>query len=231
MSMQVIHVMRNISRTTLYVATTAAFVAITSATAGAEDSVSAEARRPTVAGQLNGMKNSLVRMRRAVEALQTNSTTVSSNVTDVKNSLTVLNQRVGTGTTTGTSIAPTATPTPTPTQTPTPTPAPVIASSAPTTTWISFDKYEGRRGQVVLQHNRTGLILVLKIMEAGKTVQEYKLNFPFAGRTADQKAADAMVINNCMNQFTRVFDAPDGTFFLYASTDDSFGFLCASETY
>lgn len=227
MSMKITKAIMSMSRKALCVATAATLVGATGTAAVAENSVGAEARRPTVVGQLHGMKNSIIRLRKAVEALQQNSTTVSSNVTDVKNSLSTLNQRVSSGTVTGASTAPTATPT----QTPTPTPAPVIASSAATSTWIAFDKYQGRRGQVVVQHNNTGIVLSLKIMEAGKSVQEYKLNFPFAGRTADQKAADAMVINNCMTQFTRVFDAPDGTFFVNASTDDSLGILCASETY
>jgi hypothetical protein len=231
MSIQVVNLSKSVFAKPLCAVILAA-IFITAPSVGiAEDAVSAEARRPTVLGQIHGMKNSLTRLRKAVEALQTNSATVSSNVSDVKNSLTTLNQRVVSGTTTGSSLAPTTTPTPAPTQTPTPTAAPVIASSSPTSTWVAFDKYQGRTGQMIVQHNKAGVVLLLKIFEAGKSVQEYKLNFPFAGRSADQKAADAMVITTCMSQFARVFDAADGSFFINASTDDTVGILCASDVY
>ena len=225
MSSQVVNLIKRALSKPSCIVTLAALLIAIPMVATAEDSVSAAGRGPTVVGQLHGMKNSLTRLRRAVDALQTNSATVSSNVTDVKNSLTSLNQRVIASTTTGNTTAPA----PAPTQSP--APALVIASSNPTSTWVSFDKYQGRTGQMIVQHNKAGVVLSLKVFEAGKSVQEYKLNFPFAGRTADQKAADGMVINTCMSQFARVFDATDGTFFINASTDDTVGILCASDVY
>lgn len=185
----------------------------------AEAQVSATSRRPTVSRQLQSMRQSLTRIRRSMETLKQNGNSVNANVTDVKNSLVTLNQRVVTGALTEG------------TPTPTPAPARVIAASLPTSSYVAFDKYDGRRGQATVQHNKTGIVVWFRIYEAGKMVQDYTLNFPFTGRTSDQKSADTMVINNCMSQFYRAFDATDGTFFIYASADDSLGVLCASDVY
>jgi hypothetical protein len=152
-------------------------------------------------------------------SLRQNGEVVKGHLSDVKNSMATLNQRIVTGTISE--------------ATPTPTPAPgrVIAASEPTSTYIAFDKYETRRGQATVQHNNTGIVVWFRVLEGGKNVQEYKLNFPFAGRTDEQKVADTMVVSNCVSQFYRAFDATDGTFFVYASADDTLGVLCASDVY
>ena len=201
------------------VAVVMAIVSFVSAPAVAEVQVSSASRRPSVSRQLQSMRQSLTRIRRSMETLKQNGNSVNANVTDVKNSLVTLNQRVVTGALTEG------------TPTPTPAPARVIAASLPTSSYVAFDKYDGRRGQATVQHNKTGIVVSFRIYEAGKMVQDYTLNFPFTGRTSDQKSADTMVINNCMSQFYRAFDATDGTFFIYASADDSLGVLCASDVY
>ena len=197
----------------------ASFVVVTAATERAHAEVVAESRRLSVAQQLKSMRKNLALIRRSMASLRQNGETVKGHLSDVKNSMASLNQRIVTGTIS--EVAPT----------PTPTPGRVIAASEPTSTYIAFDKYETRRGQATVQHNKTGIVVWFRILEGGKSVQEYKLNFPFAGRTAEQKAADTMVISNCVSQFYRAFDATDGTFFVYASADDTLGVLCASDVY
>lgn len=195
------------------------FLGAVEVTRSAQAEVVAESRRPSVSQQLKSMRKSLALIRRSMASLRKNGDAANTTLTEVKDSVATLNQRIVTGTLSE------ATPTPTP------VPGRVIAASEPTSSYIAFDKYETRRGQATVQHSKTGIVVWFRILEGGKNVQEYKLNFPFAGRTADQKAADAMVINNCMSQFYRAFDATDGTFYIYASADDTLGVLCASDVY
>ncbi len=183
----------------------------------AQAEVVAESRRASVSRQLKSMRKNLTLIRRSMASLRQNGEIVKGHLSDVKNSITTLNQRIVTG-----SISE---------ATPTPTPARVIAASEPTSTYVAFDKYETRRGQATVQHNRTSIAVWFRVLEGGKNVQEYTLKFPFAGRTADQRTADTMVISNCLSQFHRAFDATDGTFFIYASADDNLGVLCASDVY
>lgn len=219
MNSQVMRIVRIKTATRLAVAALVVVVVVMSGSAMAVAEVSSQSHRPTVSRQLKSMRQSLTRIRRSMESLKQNGATVATNISEVKSSLASLSQRIVTGTITD------ATPTPTPGQ------ARVIAASQPTSSYVAFDKYEGRRGQATVQHSKSGVVVWFRVLEGGKIVQDYTLNFPFAGRTADQKSADTMVINNCMSQFYRAFDATDGTFFIYASADDSLGVLCASDVY
>lgn len=219
MNSQVMRIFWNGATTRFAVAALVGVVIVISGTVTAAAEVSSQSHRPTVSRQLKSMRQSLTRIRRSIETLKQSGATVTTNIGEVKNSLASLNQRIVTGTITD------ATPTPTAVQ------ARVIAASQPTTSYVAFDKYEGRRGQATVQHSKTGVVVWFRVLEAGKMVQDHTLNFPFAGRTADQKSADTMVINNCVSQFYRAFDATDGTFFIYASADDSLGVMCASDIY
>lgn len=114
---------------------------------------------------------------------------------------------------------------------PTPTAAPAqaaIGKNAPTNNWLSFDFYPGRIGQAISYHNATSIGVSFRILESGKVVQDYKLDFPLAERTAEQRSADAFMVQNCINDFTRASKVDGGTFFIQASTDPKIGLLCSS---
>jgi hypothetical protein len=200
-------------------ATLVAFIISAPYTTRAEDAdVSAQGKRPTVARQLQSMRLSLARIRRTVDALTANNTSVSNSISDVKNSLGSLNQRVITGTT----VAPTQ---PTPAQA-------VIGQNKAAPNYLTFDFYPGIVAEAIVQHKNTGVLVKFRTAEQGKTVQEYVLDFSFVGRSNEQKAADTMMITACLNHFHRAADAPKGgTFFIYPSADDKLGLLCSSHAY
>lgn len=195
-----------------------ACVLSTSNVAFSEDAdVSAQGTRLSVNQQLQRMRLSLARIRRTVDTLTANNTAVKSGITDVKNSLVSLNQRV----VTGTSVAPTE---PSSSQA-------VIGSNKPFPSYITFDFYPGVRAEAVVQHKNTGVFIVFRTLEGSKILFEYKLDFSFEGRSADQKSADAMMITACLNHFHRAADAANGgSFYIYPSSDDKLGLLCSSVT-
>jgi hypothetical protein len=124
--------------------------------------------------------------------------------------------------------APVASPTPAaPPATAVPVQAP-IGKNQSTSSWVSFDFYTGRAGEVVSYHNASGIGVAFRIREGGKNVQEYKLDFPFAERTADQKIADSFMIQNCIGEFRRVSGIDGATFYIFASSDPKLGLLCSS---
>ena len=177
--------------------------------------VVAQGTRISVNQQLQRMRLSLARIRRTVDTLTANNTAVKSGITDVKNSLVSLNQRV----VTGTSVAPAE---PTTSQT-------VIGSNKPSPAYMAFDFYPGVRAEAVVQHKNTGVFVVFRTLEGSKLLLEYKLDFSFEGRSADQKSADAMMISACLTHFHRAADAANGgSFYIYPSSDDKLGLLCSS---
>lgn len=125
----------------------------------------------------------------------------------------------------GVVTAPVASPTPAAVSAPIQAP---IGKNQPTESWLSFDFYTGRVGEVVSYHNASGIGVAFRIREGGKLAQEYKLDFPFAERTADQKAADSFMIQNCITEFRRVSNVDGGIFFILASSDPKLGLLCSS---
>lgn len=97
--------------------------------------------------------------------------------------------------------------------------------------YMSFDFYEGRTAEAISYHNESGIGVVFHIREQGVTgfAQEYKLNFPFADRTPEQRLADTFMIQTCLTHFHRAADAPTGgTFFINPNKDSKIGLLCAS---
>lgn len=175
--------------------------------------VSAQQTRGGVNRQLQRMRLSLARIRRKVDALTTTNTAVKNGISDVKSSLVTLNQRGITGNTTAPS---------TPSQN-------VIGSNKSSTTYMTFDFYPGIRPEAVVQHRGGGVLLSFRTYEGSKVVQEYKLDFPFEGRSEDQKSADAMMISVCLHNFHRAADAPNGgSFYIHPSADDKLGLLCSS---
>ncbi len=207
-----------LTRTLTLTATLVAFIISTPGVTRAEDSdVSALGKRPTVNRQLQSMRLSLARIRRTVDALTANNTTVSNSISDVKNSLGALNQRV----ITGTSVAPAN---PKPAQS-------VIGQNKTSPAYMTFDFYTGLVAEAIVQHKNTGVLVKFRTAENSKTVNEYTLDFSFVGRSSEQKAADAMMITACLDHFHRAADAPNGgTFFIYPSADDKVGLLCSSHT-
>jgi hypothetical protein len=205
-----------LARMLIVTATLVAFIISAPQTARAQDEdVSAQGKRPTVDRQLQSMRLSLARIRRTVDALSANNTKVSNSISDVKNSLGTLNQRV----ITGTSVAPAE---PTPAQS-------VIGQNKAAPNYLAFDFYTGLVAEAIVQHKNTGVLVKFRTSEKGKTVQEYVLDFSFVGRSSEQKAADTMMITACLNHFHRAADAPNGgTFFIYPSADDKLGLLCSS---
>lgn len=127
-----------------------------------------------------------------------------------------------------TSTSPVSAPT---TSTPAPTPAAAqapIGKNTPTDGWVTFDFYPGRIGEAVSYHNATGIGVAFRIRESGKLALEYKLNFPFSERTAEQRSADIFMIQNCINDFNRASKVDGGTFFIQASSDPKLGILCSA---
>lgn len=204
------------TRTLALIATFVACIISIPCTARAQDAdVSAEGKRPTVNRQLQSMRLSLARIRRTVDALTANNTKVSNSISDVKNSLGSLNQRV----ITGTSVTPAD---PTPTQS-------VIGQNKTSSAYMTFDFYPGLVAEAIVQHKNTGVLVKFRTAENSKTVNEYTLDFSFVGRSSEQKAADTMMITACLNHFHRAADAPNGgSFFIYPSSDDKVGLLCSS---
>lgn len=105
---------------------------------------------------------------------------------------------------------------------------PPIGGNKPTTGWNTFDFYPGRLGEAVSYHNQTGIGVAFRIKEGGKVVQEYNLNFPLGTRSAEQRTADAFMIQNCINDFHRVMKSDGGSFYINASSDPKIGLLCSS---
>lgn len=103
-----------------------------------------------------------------------------------------------------------------------------IGANKPTQSWETFDFYPGRSGEVVSYHNATGIGAAFRIREGGKLVQEYKLDFPFAERSAEQRVADAFMIQNCISDFNRVSKSDGGSFYIYVSSDPKIGLACTS---
>lgn len=154
------------------------------------------------------------RLQQTVDQLQRNNSDVKNNVTDVKISLGALNDKVTAGAKTGTTTAPTEN---------------VIGKNVSKPNYETFDFYDGRRGEVIVQHNGTGVLAWFRILEGSKVAQDYKLSFSFAGRSADQKTADTFMLQTCVDQFQRAADASKGgSFYIYPSKDDSIGLLCSS---
>lgn len=97
--------------------------------------------------------------------------------------------------------------------------------------YMSFDFYEGRTAEAISYHNESGIGVVFHIREQGVAgfAQEYKLNFPFADRTPEQRLADTVMIQTCLTHFHRAADAPaGGTFFINPNKDSKIGLLCSS---
>ena len=120
----------------------------------------------------------------------------------------------------------------------TPAPAVIAAPQAPigknqpTSSYISFDFYDGRVGEAISYHNDRGIGIAFRVRDRGASsgAQEYKLDFPFAERTAEQRTADSFMIQTCMSHFHRVADAPNGgTFFINPNKDSKIGLLCSSQ--
>lgn len=207
-----------ITRTLALIATFVACIVSTPCTTRAQDAdISADGNRPTVSRQLQSMRLALARIRRTVDALNANNTKVSNSISDVKNSLGTLNQRV----ITGTSVTPAE---PTPAQS-------VIGQNKTSSAYMSFDFYPGLIAEAIVQHKNTGVLVKFRTAEGSKTVSEYTLDFSFVGRSSEQKAADTMMITACLNHFHRAADAPNGgSFYIYPSADDKVGLLCSSHT-
>jgi len=164
--------------------------------------------------QLALLRRSVFYMRRSIASLRRRNDSLSQGITDVKSSLITLNQRV----ISGTSVEPT-------------NPQIVIGANASASNYITFDFYPGVIAEAVAQHKGTGIVVMFKTKEGAKTLMEYKLELLFAGRTADQKAADAMMVNTCLTNFYRAADARNGgSFYIYPSADDKIGLACSSTT-
>jgi hypothetical protein len=180
-------------------------------------SVSDAQQSPLIRGterQYVKLSRAVQRLQESVDQLSRNGSDVKNNVTDVKVSLGALNDKVSVAGKTGTTSTPTEK---------------VIGSNVSKVNYESFDFYEGRRGEVIVQHNGTGILAWFRVLESAKVAQEYKLSFSFAGRSADQKAADTFMLQTCIEQFQRAADyTKGGSFFIYPSKDDSVGLLCSS---
>lgn len=180
-------------------------------------SVADAQKTPLVRGterQYIKLNKAVERLQQTVDQLTRSGADVRNNVTDVKISLGALNDKVTAVAKTGTTSAPTEN---------------VIGTNVAKSNYESFDFYEGRRGEVIVQHNGTGVLAWFRILEGSKVAQDYKLSFSFAGRSADQKTADVFMLQTCISQFQRAADfTKGGTFFIYPSKDDAVGLLCSS---
>ena len=103
-----------------------------------------------------------------------------------------------------------------------------IGKNTDTKGWITFDFYPGRTSEAVSYHNATSIGVAFRIREGGKLAQEYRLDFPFAERTPEQRAADIFMIQNCIADFHRVSSTDGGAFYIQASSDPKLGLLCSS---
>lgn len=180
-----------------------------SAAFAADAVVESQGSQQSLQQQMIKMRRSLALMRRSLAASRAQSETVSKGISDVKNSLSTITQRVITGTSVSTQS--------------------VIGLNKPASNYLTFDFYPGVRGEAIVQHKDTGIMVWFRTAEGSKTLNEYKLGFSFEGRSADQKTADAMMLNACLTHFNRVSDAPNGgSFYLYPSADNNTGLLCSS---
>jgi len=106
---------------------------------------------------------------------------------------------------------------------------PAIGRNAPTKGWVTFDFFPGRRGEAVSYHNGASVGAVFRIREKGNLIQEYKLDFPFAERMIEQRAADIFMVQNCLAEFRRASEVDGGMFFIQASIDPAIGLVCSSQ--
>lgn len=206
MSIQLLSVVRTISRSA--VVTCAILTALLAPTAASFAQETSGQAIKSVDRQLAEMRRTIAYLRKGLASLRDNSAVVTQDVKEVKTTIgkalsSQINQE-------------------TPTQ-------PAIGKNTPTISYVSFDFYEGRHGEAVVQHADTGIAIRFRILEGAKAAQEYNLSFSFVGRTNDQKAADAMMISSCLTHFHRASDSKTGgTFFLNSSTDTKTGLLCSS---
>jgi hypothetical protein len=206
MSIQLLSVVRSIS--VRAVATSAILTALFAppATTFAQETSSQAIK--SVDRQLAEMRRTIAYLRKGLASLRDNSAVVTQDVKDVKTTIgkalsSQINQE-------------------TPTQ-------PAIGKNTPTSSYVSYDFFEGRHGEAIVQHADTGVAIRFRVLEGAKAVQEYTLSFSFVGRTNDQKAADAMMISSCLTHFHRAADSKTGgTFFLNSSADSKTGLLCSS---
>lgn len=160
--------------------------------------------------QLAEMRRTIAYLRKNLASLRQNNEAITKDVKEVKTTVgKALSSQINSET---------------PTQ-------PVIGKNASTTNYVAYDFYEGRRGDATVQHSDTGIAIRFRIFEGGKTAEERTLNFSFADRTNDQKAADALMISSCLTHFHRAADSKaGGTFFLNSNPDSKVGLLCSSIT-
>ena len=178
----------------------------------ANDGTNGSGTQVTTNDQIKRLRHTVARLNRGVASLRAYRVFLTKNLTDVKGSLSVLNQNV----IAGKSVQPS-------------TPQTVIGSNKPSPNYISFDFYPGVQGEAVVQHTGTGVAVSFKTKDSATTLVEYSLALSFEGRTNDQKAADNMMINACLTNFYRAADSRNGgTFFIYPSADDKIGLACSS---
>lgn len=206
MSIQLLSLLRSISRNAVAAITAFTIFFATPATASAQET-SGQAIK-SVNRQLAEMRRTIAYLRKNMSSLTKNNDSVTKDVKDVKAIVgKALSSQISSET---------------PTQ-------PAIGKNEPTSTYVSYDFYEGRRGEAIVQHADTGVAIRFRILEGAKPVQERTLSFSFAGRTSDQKAADSLMISSCLTHFNRAADSrTGGTFFLNSNSDNTIGLLCSS---
>lgn len=117
------------------------------------------------------------------------------------------------------------------------TKSPTIGNNKPTTNYVTFDVFPGRKGNAVANHSGTGVgarffltDATVQIPENRRFKLEHTLFFPFEGRTADQKAADLHMISTCIQLYNQVLANPEGgSFYLLLNQDDKVGFACGTD--
>jgi hypothetical protein len=180
---------------------------MTTPTIARADQTSAQAIQ-SVDRQLAEMRRTIAYLRKNLASLRLNNQSITNDVKEVKTTVgKALSSQINSET---------------PTQ-------PAIGKNSPTQSFVSFDFYEGRQGDAIVQHDDTGVAIRFRILEGGKTVQEHLLSFSFVGRTNDQKTADALMISSCLTHFHRAVDSKTGgTFFLNSNLDTKVGLVCSS---
>ena len=105
-----------------------------------------------------------------------------------------------------------------------------LGANAKTGGYVAFDIYPTRSGHAIVQHSKGAVAASFVILEGGKSVQQFDLKFPFAGRTADQKNADLFMLTNCVNLYNSVLANPEGgTFYVLTSDDEKTGVACSND--